>query len=323
MRAEELAAAWQEIARSPRGEGPYQYLQFRSGVLAIGAILRTSDNRPGLMVRFHATDFHLLPQPESGRGFSFERPIPFGPGTLGLPLLLGDQSAPDLFALMAADLVNLALLEVDLTPAVRRVLHRISLWRRFMQKRTGLLSPEEVRGLFAELVILELLSASDGMDAALAAWHGPDRELHDFSFPDCLMEVKSWHSENGGRVRISDPGQLIIDLVRPVHLVAVQLARAPAGQALPGLIASLGQRMNSIQYDRFFELLADCGYHDAHSTEYRDCFSVIGIESYSVRQGFPHIDVRTIPGGISMLRYSIELGALQDFRAYNKRLVLP
>ena len=322
MRAEELIAAWQEIARSPHGQGPYHYLQFRGGSLPIGAIQRAIDNRPGLLVRIPATDSHLLPQPESGRGFSFEQPIPVGSGTLGLPILLGDQSGLDLFALMGADLVNEASREGDDVPAVRKVLRRISLWRRFMQKRTGLMSPEEVRGLFAELAVLEKCAASDGMHASLAAWHGPDRELHDFSFPECLVEVKSWHAENGGRVRISDPGQLVVDPVRPVHLVAVQLAVGPAGRTLPEAIASLRQAMDSVQADRFSDLLADYGFHDVHAAEYRDCLSVIGIESYEVRLGFPHIDVRTIPGGISMLRYSIELGALQEFRSANKRLGL-
>jgi hypothetical protein len=318
--AEDLTAAWQEIAESPHGEGPYRYIQFRGGVLRIGAILRASDDRPGLLVRFPATDFHLLPQPESGRGFSFERTVTVGSGTLGLPILLGEQSALDMFALMGADLVNEAAREDGAMPAVRRVLRRISLWRRFMQKRIGLMSSEEVRGLFAELAVLERCAKSDGMDAALAAWHGPERNLHDFAFPECLMEVKSWHTENGGRVRISDPGQLIVDPVRPIQLIAVQLAVGPAGRTLAEAICVIRKRMDDAQSERFSDLLADYGFHDVHAAEYRDCLSVVGIEAYEVREAFPHIDVRTIPGGVSMLRYSIELGAIHGFRIANRWL---
>lgn len=320
MNAGELIATWQEIAKAPHGDGPYLYLQMRGGALPIGAVLRAGDNRPGLLVRFPAADAHLLPRPESGRGFSFEKPVQVGAGTLGLPILLGDPAVHDLFALMGADLVSeVERTDVDGSP-VQRVLRRILLWRRFMQRRSGLLSPEEVRGLFAELNVLRRCMVADGTEAALEAWQGPARELQDFSFVDCLLEVKSWHAENGARVRISDPAQIVVDPVRQVFLVAVQLSLGPTGQTLPELVAELRRAMNGMQDQRFTEQLADYGFLDTHAANYRDRISVLGVEAFEVRDGFPHIDVRALPGGISMLRYSIELGAVEDFRTINRHL---
>ncbi len=321
MKSEDLILAWTKISQAKAGQGIYNYLQFRGGVIAVGAILRAIDNRPGILVRFPSSEYNCLTKLESGRGFFFETPIPVGFETFGLPILLGDESDINLFALMGADLVNETTREGEILPVTQRVIRRIAVWRRFMQKRGGLMSAEELRGLFAELVVLQLCADSNGIDQALEAWHGPDRELHDFVFADCLLEVKSWQTERGGRVRISDPSQLLVDSARPVYLVAVHLAIGPSGLLISEFIASLQQKMDTVLSERFYESLAEYGYHDAHSGEYKDRVSVNGIESYEVRAGFPHIDVRAVPGGISGLQYSIELGSIQSYKCVNKYIV--
>ncbi len=294
------------------------------GGLPIGAILRARDRRPGLLVRFPTADLPRLPRPDSGRGFSFERPVQIGADTLGLPLLLGDPAVADLFALMGADLVSEVERPETEVPAVERVLRRIALWRRFLQRRADLMSDEEVRGLFGELHVLSLVMAADGADAALESWQGPARELHDFRFADGLVEVKSWRVESGARVQISQPSQIGVDPHRPMHLAAVQVsAGGPTGRTLRETVALLRARMSGLQVQRFEELLADYGYLEAQAEEYRDRMLVHGLDVYEVRAGFPHVDVRSIPGGVAELRYAIELGALEPFRSENPHLSPP
>jgi hypothetical protein len=322
MTPQDLTRAWAEIERQPESPGPYLYLQMHGGSLPIGAILRAHDRRPGLMVRFPSGDLHRLPKPDSGRGFSFERPFAVGTGMLGLPLLLGDPAVADLFALMGADLVS----EVERPDAdgapVDRVLARIALWRRFLQRRGGLMTDEEVRGLFGELHVLGRVIATDGADAALVAWQGPARELHDFRFADGLVEVKTWRVESGARVQISQPSQIGIDHDRPLHLAAVQIsAGGPSGRTLAETISILRTSMTGLQVQRLDEALADYGYLEAQADEYRDRMLVQGLDTYEVREGFPHVDVRSIPGGVAELRYAIELGALETFRTTNRHLL--
>lgn len=320
MTPADLLRTWEEIARQPAGGGPYLYLQMSGGDLPIGAILRERDRRPGLLVRFPESDLALLPQPQSGRGFSFERPVRVGAARLGLPIVLSDPALRDLFALMGSDLVR----ETNRPgegPPVERVLRRIALWRRFLQKRSGLLSDEEVRGLFAELHVLSLAAARDGADAALEAWQGPARELHDFNFPDGLVEVKSWRVESGARVHISDPSQIVIDAQRRLQLAAVQVSfGGPSGRTLPESVADFRSRLQPMQAQRLDELLAEYGYLAAQADDYRDRMTVVGLDVFEVRGGFPHIDVRSVPGGVSSLHYAIELGALEPFRTANPHL---
>ena len=320
MTAAELLRTWEEIGRNPAGGGPYRYLQMSGGDLPIGAILRERDGRPGLLVRFPESDLALLPKPQAGRGFAFERPVRVGAATLGLPIVLADPAVRDLFALMGSDLVTEANRAAD-GPAVERVLRRIALWRRFLQKRSGLLSDEEVRGLFAELHVLSLAAARDGADAALEAWQGPARELHDFRFPDVLVEVKSWRVESGARIHISDPGQIVIDPQRRLHLAAVQVSfGGPYGRTLPEAAADLRSRLEPMQAQRLDELLAEYGYLSAQADDYRDRMMAVGLDVFEVRGGFPHIDVRSVPGGVTSLHYAIELGALEPFRTANPHL---
>ena len=324
MTAQDLDRAWEEIGRQETGAGPYLHLQMHGGPLPIGAILRARDRRPGLLVRFPSSDLALLPRPESGRGFSFERPVPVGSDTLGLPLELGDPAVADMFALMGADLVTEVARPGQDGPAVEPVLRRISLWRRFLQRRTGLMSDEEVRGLFGELHVLSLTMGNDGADAALEAWQGPVRELHDFRFADGLVEVKAWRAEAGARVHISRPEQISIDPNRPLHLAAVQIsAGGPSGRTLAETVAALEKRMNGVQAQRLGELLAEYGYLDTHAERYPDRLLVLGLDVFEVREGFPHIDLRSVPGGVADVRYAIELGPLESFRCTDRHLSPP
>jgi hypothetical protein len=321
MTAQDLVRAWEEIGRQEAAAGPYLHLQMHGGSLPIGAILRARDRRPGLLVRFPSSDLTLLPRPESGRGFSFERPVPVGSDTFGLPIVLGDTAVADMFALMGADIVTEVTRPGHDEPAVERVLRRISLWRRFLQRRTGLMSDEEVRGLFGELHVLSLATRNDGADAAMEAWQGPVRELHDFRFDDGLVEVKAWRTEAGARVHISRPEQISVDPNRPLHLAAVQISTGgPSGRTLAETIAALKTQMSGVQTQRLDELLAEYGYLDSQAERYPDRLLVLGLDVFEVREGFPHIDLRTVPGGVADIRYTIELGPLESFRCANRHL---
>ena len=320
----DLNNAWEEIAAKADGktDRPYLFIQLKGGNLPIGAIIRSSDRRPGLLVRFPATSLEQLPKPDSGRGFSFERPVAAGNGTLGLPILLSDPSVKDLFAAMGADLVAEVEKSDSEASAAHRVLRRIALWRRFLQRREGLLSNEEVRGLFGELHVLSLTISKRGIDEALEAWHGPERELHDFKFNEGIIEVKAWRAESGAKIYISHADQIAVDSQKPMQLAAVQISTGGTiGMTLPETTRLLSDKMNGIQVQKFDELLAAYGYIDLHANEYHDRMHVLGLDVYEVREGFPHIDIRSIPGGIANLKYTIELGSLESFRINSSDII--
>ena len=80
------------------------------------------------------------------------------------------------------------------------------------------LTEERVAGLIGELFVLERIIASDGEDAAIAAWLGPLAEEHDFGLPGFDAEVKTTKSESRVHVVGSDT-QLEPVPGRPLYLV--------------------------------------------------------------------------------------------------------
>lgn len=320
----DLNNAWEEIAAKVDNkiDGPYLFKQLKGGNLPIGAILRSSDRKPGLLVRFPASSLEQLPKPEAGRGFSFERPVAAGNSTLGLPILLNDLSAKDLFAAMGADLASEVEKSQDESTAAQKVLRRITLWRRFLQRRDGLLSNEEVRGLFGELHVLSIAITKRGADEALESWHGPERDLHDFRFDEGAVEVKTWRVESGAKIYISNADQIAVDSLKPMQIAAVQISTGTTtGATLVDTVKKLKSQMTGMQVQRFEELLAAYGYIDLHANDYNDRMQVLGFGLFSVREGFPHIDSRSIPGGIANLKYSIELGAIESFKVNNSDIL--
>jgi len=60
-------------------------------------------------------------------------------------------------------------------------------------------------------------------------------------------------------------------------------------------------------------LLAEVGYLHVHAELYSKRFSVAETVFHVIGEGFPMIDPATLPGGITNLKYSLELGALAPF----------
>ena len=132
----------------------------------------------------------------------------------------------------------------------------------------GALSAEAELGLIGELLLLERLAETSGMDAALAWWIGPFKEEHDFAFPDAHLEVKTTSSERRSHV-IHGIAQLVPTPGIPLYLVSVQVTRSVPGLGrtlaeLVGGMRAVGGAYSSELEDR----LLRCGWHDDDSVLY-------------------------------------------------------
>jgi hypothetical protein len=138
--------------------------------------------------------------------------------------------------------------------------------------------------------------------------------LHEFRFDAFRIEVKPWGNESAPRIFISDPSQLAIDAAWPVFIAAVQLAKDnAAGLTLPEKIAIVLNGMTASQKSIIEVLLADVGYLSVHAELYSKRYTVADTVFYHIRNGFPLIDPTTLPGGVTNLKYALELGALSPF----------
>ena len=283
------------------------------GDIGLSAVVRVNNVMPGIVIRvpsrWQVSSWKVLLL----TGVRFEQPMADHHDHL-LPVMMADDDASEVFAVFTADLASGLSVAGTMEVRMSLLMDKIALWKRFFQKNSGRLSEEEVRGLIGEIEILSRMIAAYGVDVALETWKGPAGELHDFRHDPFRIEVKTWVNESSPRIFISDPSQIVIDPAWPVFIAAVQLARDnTAGFTLPERIATILVGMTAPQRAIMEVLLADVGYLPVHAELYTKRYFVAETVFHSIGDGFPMIDPVTLPGGITNLKYALELGALGPF----------
>jgi hypothetical protein len=182
----------------------------------------------------------------------------------------------------------------------------------------GRLSPEEVVGLWGELLVLEhVINRFDG-ETAIETWLGPAAGEHDFSFDAFEVEVKTTRGE-ARRHLIGSESQLEISPERPLFFLSLQVTlagAAHAGRTLPQIVSDVGANLLKSEA-RFNAALGRLGYDRSDADLYQMSFQLRSEpRAYLVDDSFPAITrprlATMIPGSkcISDVRYRIDVGSL-------------
>lgn len=238
-----------------------------------------------------------------------------GPGLQRLVLTLERHVDRDLFAGLCRTLAASLTDAPDASSALGIALTHIRRWKHFLSGRGSHLSPEEVRGLFAELQFLSELIGRQGAAAAVEAWLGPERSHQDFIFGNTAVEIKSLSGTERSSVRISSEDQLE-SLNDRLFLRIYRLSSGSAGPqvlSLNGMVARVqGLIADPDAADAFERRLVTHGY--APLPEYDEPgFVVSETTTYDVRDGFPRMTRSGLPDGIMKIGYEIKLEAIADY----------
>jgi hypothetical protein len=197
-------------------------------------------------------------------------------------------------------------------------------YRQFLMRRSGRMTEDEIRGFFAELLLIkQLIDLGSNVTDVFQSWRGPFSAdgigVHDFTFGSGRgIEVKSTH-QPPQEIRVSSVGQL-----RPSES-QLHLAVLPLEQVQP-------QTSTAISFIGLVEetqKLAVAAGKFA-SEVWNDAISAMGLklddefyskwwfipgnwQAYAVDDGFPFIDEALIPKGISKVQYSIVLSTITEF----------
>lgn len=202
--------------------------------------------------------------------------------------------------------------------AVGVALNHLKRWKAFLSGRNlGVLGPEEIRGLYAELLFLRTLyqEVTTGL-AAVEAWSGPERVQQDFVFGERAVEVKSVSGKDRSTVRITSEDQL--ETIAPrLFLVTYRLSDTGGnepGSSLNDLVELIeGELQNAEALEAFAAKLAAIGY--APLPNYRTpTFVNSGAQAYDVVEHFPRLVRSSLPPGIARLSYQIELEAIDPYK---------
>ncbi len=313
----DVAKVWAEIggAATSRGEWIARRLHPESPH-GIQAAVRPNDGALALLFEVATRSLPAAKDRPDCIGFRLDfETVEKGPnGRCRLCLVLKDRSYGEIFATLAQDVAdNVAGAPTELA-AVRTLLSRLNTWQRFLERfGNKMLSIEEQAGLFAELTVLEqdLLGAL-GPAAAVNAWRGPFREVHDFRTGHVSIEVKASLAAAAATFRVSsleqlDPGNASCLLIRHIALAAGQ----GSGEALPVVVGRLRDALRKQDpgaATEFDSRLMECGYLDDQADAHGDNgFSVRVSRWFEVREGFPRLLPGSVPAGIVAAKYTLAL----------------
>lgn len=190
----------------------------------------------------------------------------------------------------------------------RKVLNR---WREFLEReRPGLLSEQELLGLFGELYVLwELCTLAP---VAVQTWRGPSASRHDFQSGSVALETKTTTSRGAALVTIHGVDQLSPPEGGKLYLIVIFVEQTPnAGKSLPDLVTDL----HNLGVDglELSNKLTAVGYAEEDSGEYAAVtFSFRSKGVYEVDDTFPRI-IRSsftkgdLPARVTDLRYVIDV----------------
>ncbi|WP_339129549.1 PD-(D/E)XK motif protein [Streptomyces sp. f51] len=175
--------------------------------------------------------------------------------------------------------------------ALYRVLDR---WKALFKTQGTPLGPDQLAGLFGELVVLNRLLAED--PSAHRLWRGPDGHRHDFSAGAQAVEVKSTTSGEGRRPRIHGLDQLDAPEGGTLCLAWLRLQPATANHQGTAFVHMVDRALHLCDDEgALLELLADAGYHVVDSERYQDVrFAVREERWYRVGADFPGLTRATL-----------------------------
>lgn len=222
------------------------------------------------------------------------------------------------FGKLCQDLVDASRTIESETGLVELFQERLTQWENlFAQTSNGLLQLYQIKGLFAELLILKDLieSGRHSISDAVRSWTGPLGSDQDFIFANNAIEVKAIHA-NSESVGISSLAQLASTV--PIVLALVELRESSEGErgsfSLNQLIASIEELVaREPELLKVFRerLLSACYVEHSHY----DSILLQGLRRrlFDVEGDFPRLTPDNVMSGVEAATYKISLRAIERF----------
>ena len=197
-------------------------------------------------------------------------------------------------------------------------------WNAFFEnKEFGILSPQEVKGLYGELVYLKelLLSPDMDVDEILRSWKGPYNEVHDFIFDFKDFEVKTV-SDTENYVRVSSEFQLECQNGKELFLSVITISNNDDGKNIKDLI----NEIRIINYDKcgdnsiFLNALLQKGISIYNMDVYDQFrYKLVNLICYDCnKENFPKLISGKIPKEICKVTYNLQLNLIDSFITFRK-----
>lgn len=317
-----LSELWRQMQARPPAPGKFDWRPCVAGttaVLAAGLLgMADAPARPMLLLRLPRQLAATFTPDYRHQGLRLE-PLDSGDSCAYLALILDDDKLTDVFAALAADIVQASSAPATDVARMRAFVQRIEHWEALLRAfNSEGLSVSAQQGLFGELYVLRYLLTQGVAPAdALNAWVGPLREAQDFIVSERgAMEVKTLGSGNTV-IKVSSAYQLDETPFTRLFLAAVYLGPPDqSGETLPALVAALTASLaaHPAALESLTLRLRQAGYLDVQAARYQaTSYAVQALELLQVRDDFPRLRHADLPAAIPALTYSLDLSGLASY----------
>ena len=226
---------------------------------------------------------------------------------------LADNSLSSIFAVLCEDLFQAVSLIKQESDLIQTLQNRFIQWKELfvMAKGSGLTLEKQI-GLFGELFLLKKLFLQTGLLAEiLSIWTGPETGIRDFEKNNCAVEVKTTHTHNHQKIRISSERQLDTTLLQYLFLFHLSIEKRNSNENTLNTIVEeiysiIGQ--NKLLGNILKRKLMSAGYFDHHKPIYQNNSFLIREEDFfKIENSFPRIEEKDLMKGVGDVKYSIIL----------------
>ncbi len=226
---------------------------------------------------------------------------------------LADNSLSSIFAVLCEDLFQtVSAIEQELV-LIQALQNRFIQWKELfiMAKGSGLTLEKQI-GLFGELYLLKKLLLQTGLLAeALSIWTGPETGIRDFEKNNCAIEVKTTHTHNHQKIRISSERQLDTALLQYLFLFHLSIEKRNSDEnTLNTMVEEIYSIIdqNKLLRNILKRKLISAGYFEHHQSKYQSTSFLVREEDlYKIENNFPRIEERDLLKGVGDVKYSIIL----------------
>ena len=232
-------------------------------------------------------------------------------------MLLREHEDREVFLTLCKDVLSYSGGDATVADATSNVFRRLAHWHSLMTRgHSSAMSANEIRGLIAELCVLERLGVSAGFAAALNAWVAPDEHPQDFACEDRLIEVKARLSGSRQVVCISslaqlEPAQLPLTLV-VVELVASEGDDSATLNQICTRLFDQAHLLGPQVVDQIEGALFKRGYIQMEAYD-SEAYRVAGMTAFDCRDSFPRLVRSEVDARIPEAKYMVDLPLVREF----------
>ncbi len=233
-------------------------------------------------------------------------------------IILLQPDLTDIFTLFIQDIVDKLESVSDPQEALTLINQRIAFWKKLFARISGeQLSPDQQRGLFGELLVLEgLLRQCERGDTVLQSWRGALSAHQDFALEHHALEVKTSRAGNSV-VSIASEHQLDHTNWQTLHLAVIMVNESAGSQrSLAAQITTIQELLQheSTLLDEFHRKLSLVGIPPDAVEQYQEIsYTVRSFRYFLVNEGFPAITAAPWQDSpVSAIRYRIDLSACSN-----------